>query len=322
MRYNLGRLLWVNVPSGDRTHDIPLIRRMLYQLSYRNIFNCSALFKHISISRVMYSEAHRPTFLDDVIGHTEAKDLLQKYLESKTFEKSILLTGSPGIGKTTLALAAARSFGFDPLEINASKAIRSFEDVEKIKDACRSAINIHSFLRGDTTTRTCVVLDEIDGSDPHAQQKIIQWIKDKDRKVPIIFTSNEVPTIFKRNTELIEIIRCFPPRPGDLEHLFPDEDVAELIKECNYDIRRMFHRVQYGKSDVIPKYQFPPTGLTIEKTFVLKQRAFGLPDPLGYHDDTQDTVHLQQTKKEGKNDGKRVRNGEASHRLKKSSPDK
>jgi replication factor C large subunit len=82
----------------------------------------------------MYSEAYRPTYLDEVIGHTEAKDSLKNYLTSQKFEKSILLTGSPGIGKTTLALAGARTFGFDPLEINASKSIRSFEDVEKIKE--------------------------------------------------------------------------------------------------------------------------------------------------------------------------------------------
>jgi replication factor C large subunit len=88
----------------------------------------------------MYSEAYRPSILDEVIGHTEAKEKLQMYLRSKKFEKSIFLTGSPGIGKTTLALAAARSCGFDPLEINASKAIRSFEDVERIRDSCMSAV--------------------------------------------------------------------------------------------------------------------------------------------------------------------------------------
>lgn len=269
----------------------------------------------------MYSETNRPVVLNDVIGHNEAKEALKTYLTSKTFEKSILLTGSPGIGKTTMALAAAKTFGFDPLEINASKSIRSFEDVEKIKDSCRSAINIYAFMRGDLDTKTCVILDEIDGSDPHAQTKIVDWIKDKNRKVPIICTSNEVPTIFKRNTEHIEIIRCFPPRSVDIEILFPNENVDDLIKECQYDVRRMFHRVQYGKSDTIPKYHYPPTGLTIEKTFVLKQKVFGLPDPLCL-DDKQDTEHLSQTSSKCKTDENRAHNAGSSRRRKKSNPDK
>ncbi|NDB84122.1 MAG: AAA family ATPase, partial [Alphaproteobacteria bacterium] len=125
---------------------------------------------------IMYAESHRPVFLSDVIGHQDIKKALENYLKSG-FSGAAFMIGPPGIGKTTMALCAARTFDFDPLEINASKSIRSFEDVDKLKDACRSCINIQSFIRGDRKRKTCVILDEVDGSDPHAQAKIVEWVK-------------------------------------------------------------------------------------------------------------------------------------------------
>ena len=234
-----------------------------------------------------------------------------------------MLSGPPGIGKTTLALAAARTFGFDPLEINASRSIRSFEDVEKIKDACRSAVNIHSFIRGETSRKTCVILDEVDGSDPHAQNKIVEWIRDPQRKVPILCTGNELPTIFKRNAEHIDNVRCFPPRANDIQNFFHDQDVTSLLKDCNHDVRRMMHRIQYGESDPIPKFVSPPTGLAVEQMFLMRQSMFGLQDPFHeYRVDRLDIVHSLKTSLRYKPDDTRADKLESAPRPKKSVPDK
>ena len=245
----------------------------------------------------MYAETYRPNTFNDIIGHTEAKECLKNYLKTPKFPKAVMLTGSPGIGKTTLALSAARTFEFEPLEINASRSIRSYEDVEKIKNACRSAVSIHAFMRGDRNRKTCVILDEVDGSDPHAQSKIIDWIKDSERRVPIICTGNEIPTIFKRNSEYIDIIRCFPPKSIDIQTIFSEFDVSEtMVRECQHDIRKLIHRVQYGESDSIPKYLAPPTGLSIEKTFVLRQKMFGLWNLIDeYHVDIPDNEQTSKT---------------------------
>ena len=266
----------------------------------------------------MFSETFRPLVMDDVIGHSAAKESLRVYLTSPTFSKSVMLSGSPGIGKTTLALCAAKTFNFDPLEINASRSIRSFEDVERIKDACRCVVNIHSLLLGQPNRKTCVILDEVDGSDPHAQAKIVAWIRDPERRVPIICTGNELPTIFKRNSEHIELIRCFPPKAIELVPLFHGQDISVLLKECQHDVRRMMHRVQYGVSDVIPKYNIPPTGLPIEAMFAMKQKAFDLPDPLEYHGDKLDISYSLKTSTKCKSDGERDRSGESVTRPKKS----
>ena len=252
----------------------------------------------------MHSESHRPVFLNDVIGHQEIKQELKKYLESKTFGGSVFLIGSPGIGKTTMALCAARTFGFDPLEINASKSIRSFEDVDKLKDACRSCVNIQSFIRGESNRKTCVILDELDGSDPHAQAKIVEWIKDSSRTVPILCTGNELPTIFKRNSAMINILRCYPPKAAEVQHLFPDSDAPQILKECQHDIRRVFHRLQYGESYTIPDYSLPPTGTSPEVAFLWRQKMFQLKNPLEYHADKLGNVHWHQTTSEYTRDDK------------------
>ena len=222
----------------------------------------------------MLSETFRPQTFAEIIGHTEAKELLASYLLSNTRSRAVLIAGSAGIGKTTLAITAARTFDYEPLEINASRALRSHEDVANLRGSCMAGVTFTSLVRGsggsggatEKLRRTCVILDEIDGSDPHAQRKILEWIKDPRRVVPIVCTANEVPVIFRRAADAVAIHRCMPLNARDIyENLktssyssvsFPEFQL--IVKECQHDVRRLINRLQYGVSDALR--QTPLTG--------------------------------------------------------------
>ena len=225
----------------------------------------------------MWSETRRPEFLDDVIGHTEVKERLRSYLSTKPYTKTILLHGPPGIGKTTIALASTRSMGFEPLEINASQSMRSFADVEHLVQSCQYTRSILSLIRNDEKP-VCLILDEIDGSDPHAQRKLAEWMIGPDRKIPVILTCNEVPRAFKQKEE-VEVIRCHPPKSGDLVKLFPNQDVPKLAKRFKHDVRRILQYLQYGESEQLPSGTLP-TECTMEVGHMLRQKMWISKDPI------------------------------------------
>lgn len=225
----------------------------------------------------MLSEIHRPLILDEVVGHTTVKQRLISYLTTKPYSNVLVLHGSPGIGKTTMALASIRTCGMEPLEINATQTMRSHEDVARLVSSYQSRQSILSLIRGDTKSQ-CLLLDEIDGSDSHAQRKLVEWMISSERKLPILMTCNEVPRIFK-SSEKIEVIRCYPPKPSELSAFFPNQDVQALAIQCHHDVRRMVQTLQYGISEALPS-PAPLTKFSTEINEIVHQKHWVQKDPL------------------------------------------
>ncbi|KAJ3576874.1 hypothetical protein NP233_g105 [Leucocoprinus birnbaumii] len=73
-------------------------------------------------------------------------------------EKILLLSGPPGLGKTTLAHIVARHAGYDVLEINASDARGGNVVDDRIRPTLESGSLVNS------TKPVCLVIDEIDGA--------------------------------------------------------------------------------------------------------------------------------------------------------------
>ncbi|XP_034155813.2 chromosome transmission fidelity protein 18 homolog isoform X2 [Pangasianodon hypophthalmus] len=117
--------------------------------------------------------------------------------------KVALLSGPPGLGKTTLAHIIAKHAGYNVVEINASDD-RSAELFQKRID---TATQMKSVL-GANEKPNCLIIDEIDGAPAAAISVLLATVNRKDSREGEDSTSNPLKKKKKKESVLLRPIIC------------------------------------------------------------------------------------------------------------------
>ena len=141
---------------------------------------------------MLWADKYKPKCLNDLVANTGAVRQLGEWLQrweavhiSKKFRpkftkqnpgaKAALLSGPPGIGKSSAAALVATTQGYDVMETNASDS-RS----KKLVQAVLGAAVTNRTIAGGPQKKRLIIMDEVDGmssSDRGGNQELIQCIK-------------------------------------------------------------------------------------------------------------------------------------------------
>lgn len=251
---------------------------------------------------LMWVDKHKPKQMSDIIGSIDTVKNLQTWLRDweavhinkvKKVDykpgnpggKAVLLSGPPGIGKTTMATLIGKTLGYEVLELNASDTRNKRAISEELADVVLSkAIGF-----GGQMKKRMIIMDEVDGmggSDRGGIPELIKVIKTS--KTPIICICND------RHSVKIKSLagHCFdlrvkrPPKQiiakklvevALKEGLMVETNAAEMLAEqSGNDIRQALHLMQMWRAQATTmKYaDLKNRFSTLEKDKVLRQSFF------------------------------------------------
>ncbi|CAK9301885.1 unnamed protein product [Gordionus sp. m RMFG-2023] len=178
--------------------------------------------------------------------------------------KAALLSGPPGVGKTTTAILTSKELGFTYSELNASN-IRSKKCLKNLFSDSLTSYNMPNFLQGNHSKfkNHVLIMDEVDGmagnEDRGGIQELIALIK--TTKMPIICICNQRGDPKMRMlVNYCYDLRFSKPRPEQIKEamlkLLYNEKVTiepaivqRVIQACNSDIRQIIHSLSLFSAD-------------------------------------------------------------------------
>ena len=209
----------------------------------------------------LWVEKYRPKTVDECILPNNLKNTFNQFAENDALP-NMILSGGPGVGKTTVAKALCEMTGVDYLIINGSE--------ESGIDVLRTKIKQFASTVSFTSSRKMVILDEADYLNPQSTQPAMRgFIEEFAGNCGFIFTCNFKNRIIEpihsrcsvfdfkiTNGDKAKLASRFMKRAMDIlekENIEYDKKVvAELITKHFPDYRRVLNELQrYSVSGTI-----------------------------------------------------------------------
>ncbi|TQW00852.1 chromosome transmission fidelity factor [Cordyceps javanica] len=236
-----------------------------------------------NVPTLLLTSKYAPTQLNHICGNKGQVEKIQAWLrnwpKAKKYnfqkrgadgmggERAIIISGPPGIGKTTAAHLAAKLEGYDVLESNASDA-RSKKLVEAGVSDVMNNTSLLGFFAGDgksvdtTKKKIVLIMDEVDGMSGGDRGGVGAMAKFcKKTEVPLILICNErrlpkmkpfdhVTFDIRFNRPTVDQVRSRIMTICHREGLkLPPPVVDALIEGSNKDIRQIINMISTAKLD-------------------------------------------------------------------------
>jgi len=201
----------------------------------------------------LWVEKYRPKTVEDTILPADLKATFQQFVEQKNVP-NLILTGGPGVGKTTIAKAMLEELGCNYIVINGSMN----GNIDTLRNEIKNFASTVSFSGG----RKYVILDEADYLNPQSTQPALRnFMEEFSANCGFILTCNFLNRIiaplhsrcsvvhFKINaSDKPKLAGRFMKRVTGIlqkENVeFEEKVVAELIMKHFPDWRRVLNELQ------------------------------------------------------------------------------
>lgn len=251
------RLTHLLVGSETSTTDSPSWKLQYAQQSSIVILHESDILKCQSTE--LWVDKYAPAALSHVIGHAQQIKDLMSWLQGFTRDTkpvAALLTGPPGIGKTTTAHLCAKQAGYEIVELNASD-MRSASAIREIFGKAARASCVGASVRH---VRRLIILDEVDGmsaSDRGGLAEITKFLRE-GCGFPVLCLANErtSPKLKGLGSICLDLRFSRPTKTVIAKSLLPvlrkeglnltTTAVEELCEANGNDIRSILNSLQFA----------------------------------------------------------------------------